>query len=86
MRALKTRAQGPAIKAPARIPYKKGRVEQKITWMTPKEAAGYIRVEPKTLLSWARQGKVKAYTLSGTQRVTWRFRTEDLDEALKVNR
>jgi len=51
-------------------------------WLTALEAAQYLRVEPRTLLMWARQGKVKGYVLSGTRRVTWRFRTEDLDATM----
>jgi excisionase family DNA binding protein len=51
-------------------------------WLTALEAAQYLRVEPRTLLMWARQGKVKGYVLSGTKRVTWRFRTEDLDATM----
>ena len=51
-------------------------------WLTALEAAQYLRVEPRTLLMWARQGKVKGYVLSGTQRVTWRFRAEDLDATM----
>jgi len=47
-------------------------------WLTATEAAQYLRVEPRTLLLWTRQGKVKGHILSGTQRVTWRFRTVDL--------
>lgn len=51
-------------------------------WLTAKEAARYLKVEPRTLLLWARQGKVKAYVLSGSRRHVWRFRTEELDAAL----
>jgi excisionase family DNA binding protein len=51
-------------------------------WLTASEAAQYLRVEPRTLLMWARQGKVKGYVLSGTTRVTWRFRAEDLDATM----
>jgi excisionase family DNA binding protein len=51
-------------------------------WLTASEAAQYLRVEPRTLLMWARQGRVKGYVLSGTQRVTWRFRAEDLDATM----
>jgi len=51
-------------------------------WLTATEAAQYLRVEPRTLLMWARQGKVKGYVLSGTKRVRWRFRTEDLDATM----
>jgi len=51
-------------------------------WLTASEAAQYLRVEPRTLLMWARQGKVRGYVLSGTKRVTWRFRPEDLDATM----
>ena len=51
-------------------------------WLTASEAAQYLRVEPRTLLMWARKGRVKGYVLSGTQRVTWRFRAEDLDDTM----
>ena len=48
-------------------------------WLTCREAASYLKVEPRTLLMWARQGSVKGYMLSGTHRVTWRFLQSDLD-------
>jgi len=51
-------------------------------WLTADEAAQYLRIEPRTLLGWARQGKVKAFALSGTKRKVWRFRHQDLDAAL----
>ena len=51
-------------------------------WLTASEAAVYLRVKARTLLLWARQGKVKAYALSGTERRVWRFRRADLDAAL----
>jgi excisionase family DNA binding protein len=48
-------------------------------WLTSQEAAAYLRIEPRTLLLWARTGKVKGFTLSGTQRHVWRFKAIDLD-------
>jgi excisionase family DNA binding protein len=51
-------------------------------WLTAAEAAAYLRVQVRTVLLWARQGKVKAYALSGTQRHVWRFRACDLDAML----
>ncbi|MBZ5689202.1 MAG: helix-turn-helix domain-containing protein [Acidobacteriia bacterium] len=51
-------------------------------WLTSTEAAAYLRIEPRTILAWARQGKVRAYTLSGTERHVWRFRAADLDAML----
>jgi len=53
-------------------------------WLTATEAAAYLKVEPRTLLMWARQGKIKGFVLSGTQRVTWRFRKEDLDRTMST--
>jgi excisionase family DNA binding protein len=51
-------------------------------WLTAAEAARYLKVKARTLLLWVRQGKVKAFALSGTQRRVWRFRQMDLDAAL----
>jgi excisionase family DNA binding protein len=54
------------------------------SWLTATEAANYLRVKPRTLLAWARQGHVKGHILSGTQRVTWRFLRSDLDATLQA--
>jgi excisionase family DNA binding protein len=51
-------------------------------WLTAAEAARYLKVKVRTLLLWVRQGKMKAFALSGTQRRVWRFRQTDLDAAL----
>jgi excisionase family DNA binding protein len=51
-------------------------------WLTGEEAAKHLKVKPRTLLLWVRQGKVKAFALSGIKRRVWRFRREDLDAAL----
>jgi excisionase family DNA binding protein len=51
-------------------------------WLTAAEAAAHLKVKPRSLLLWVRQGKVQAYALTGTQRRVWRFRKEDLDAAL----
>jgi hypothetical protein len=56
--------------------------EQASQWLTAGEAARHLKIEPRTLLLWARQGKVKGYILSGTDRVTWRFLRSDLDAKL----
>ena len=51
-------------------------------WLTAGEAAQYLKVKVRTLLLWVRQGKVRAFALSGTKRRVWRFRRQDLDAAL----
>jgi excisionase family DNA binding protein len=51
-------------------------------WLTAAEAAAYLKVKPRSLLLWVRQGKLQAYALSGTKRRIWRFRKEDLDSVL----
>jgi len=51
-------------------------------WFTAAEAAQYLKVKARTLLLWVRQGKVKAFALSGVRRHVWRFRRQDLDAAL----
>jgi len=59
-----------------------GTGEAPTVWLTTKEAAARIKVAPRTLLSWVRQGKIKAFSLSGTRRRVWRFRQIDLDAAI----
>jgi excisionase family DNA binding protein len=54
-------------------------------WLTATEAAQHLKVKPRTLLLWVRQGKLKAYPLSGVKRRIWRFRREDLDAALMTS-
>jgi excisionase family DNA binding protein len=51
-------------------------------WLTATEAAHHLRVKPRTILLWSRQGHIKGYRLSGTKRCVWRFKREDLDAAL----
>ncbi len=51
-------------------------------WLTATEAAQYLSVEPRTVLFWARQGKLRGFKLSGTKRHVWRFRHSDLDAML----
>jgi len=51
-------------------------------WLEAKEGAAYLKVKPRTLLLWTRQGKIKGYALSGAKRRRWRYRREDLDAAL----
>lgn len=52
------------------------------SWLTTQEAAELLSIQPRTLLLWARQGKVKAYALCGNKRHTWRFRPDDLNTLL----
>lgn len=52
------------------------------TWLTAAEAARYLRIKTRTLLFWARSGKIKAYSLTGTKRHVWRFSQSDLDAIL----
>jgi len=49
------------------------------TWLSAAEAAQFLNVKARTILVWARQGKVKAYALTGTQRRVWRFLHADLE-------
>lgn len=53
-----------------------------IEWLTAIEAALYVKVKPRTILQWAREGKVPAHRLSGTRRCVWRFRKDELDAIL----
>jgi excisionase family DNA binding protein len=51
-------------------------------WLTAAEAAAYLKVKPRSLLRWIREGKLRGYALSGTKRRIWRFLKTDLDAAL----
>ena len=53
-------------------------------WLTANEAAAYLKVKPRTILSWAKQGRVPGHPLSGSQRVTWRFLRSELDAMLAL--
>lgn len=53
-------------------------------WLSAAAAAAYLEIDKRTLLRWARQGQVRAYRLSGTQRHVWRFLIEDLDAAVML--
>ena len=54
-------------------------------WLTATEAALYLKVKPRTLALWARQGKVPAHRLSGVRRCIWRFLRSELDAMLGVS-
>ena len=51
-------------------------------WMTAAEAAEYLRVKPRSIQLWTRQGKLKGHPVSGCKRHRWLYRREDLDAAL----
>jgi excisionase family DNA binding protein len=53
-------------------------------WLTATEAAQYLKIKTRTLLMWARTGKIKGYVLSGHSRHVWRFRQLDLDATLEL--
>jgi excisionase family DNA binding protein len=54
-------------------------------WLTGREAAQYLRVNHRTLLLWARQGKIPAHKLSGIRRCVWRFLRSELDGTLGLS-
>lgn len=54
-------------------------------WLTANEAADYLKVQPRTLLLWARQGKIPAHKLSGIHRCIYRFLRRELDLMLGVS-
>ena len=51
-------------------------------WMNAREAAQYLRVAHRTILEWAKTGKIPAHRLSGARRITWRFLKTELDRAM----
>jgi len=54
-------------------------------WLTANEAAQYLKVKPRTLLQWVREGRVPAHRLSGTLRCVWRFLRPELDAMLGLS-
>jgi excisionase family DNA binding protein len=50
-------------------------------WLTPEEAARYLKVHVTTLYAWARAGRVRRYTLAGG--TTARYRREELDALMQ---
>ena len=54
-------------------------------WLTANEAAAYLKVRPRTLLLWARQGKILAHRLSGVRRYVYRFLRAELDAMLGLS-
>jgi excisionase family DNA binding protein len=55
-----------------------------VEWLTAKEAAQHLRVKERTVLKWAKQGRIPAHPLSGSMRVTWRFLKSELDAMLAL--
>jgi excisionase family DNA binding protein len=53
-------------------------------WLNAAEASRYLKINKRTLLAWARSGKVRGYVLSGHRRHVWRFRQIDLDATLEL--
>ena len=51
-------------------------------WLTANQAAEYLQVHPRTIIQWARTGRLKGHILSGCQRLTWRFLRSDLDATM----
>lgn len=54
----------------------------RMEWLTAREAAAYLKVAHRTILGWAKTGRIPAHRLSGSDRVTWRFRADELDDAM----
>ena len=51
-------------------------------WLTASEAAAYLKVKPRTVLKWAKEHRIPAHPLSGSERITWRFLKSELDAML----
>lgn len=54
----------------------------KSQWLTATEAALYLKVKPRTVLKWAKEGRMPCHPLSGSKRITWRFLRSELDGML----
>jgi excisionase family DNA binding protein len=55
-----------------------------IVWLTSNEVSRYLKVKPRTVLKWAKEGRIPAHPLSGSKRITWRFLKAELDAMLAL--
>jgi len=55
---------------------------QNSPWLNAREAASYLKITRRTLVRWARSGRIPAHSLSGRRRRTWRFLRPELDAKL----
>jgi excisionase family DNA binding protein len=51
-------------------------------WLNSTEAAQHLKIKPRTLVLWAREGRIPCHRLSGHRRKTWRFLRHELDAML----
>lgn len=56
---------------------------ESVEWLNSTEAVEHLKIKPRTLVLWAREGKIPGHRLSGNQRVTRRFLRQELDAMLK---
>jgi excisionase family DNA binding protein len=55
-----------------------------IVWLNANEVSRYLKVKPRTVLKWAKEGRIPAHPLSGSRRITWRFLKAELDAMLAL--
>ena len=53
-------------------------------WLTATEVSRYLKVKPRTVLKWAKEGRIPGHPLSGSKRITWRFLKTELDAMLAL--
>lgn len=41
-----------------------------IEWLTATEAGAYLKVRPRTVLKWVKEGRIPGHALSGSERIT----------------
>ncbi|MGH9560975.1 MAG: helix-turn-helix domain-containing protein [Terracidiphilus sp.] len=56
---------------------------ESVEWLNSTEAAEHLKIKPRTLVLWAREGRIPGHKLSGSQRVTRRFLRQELDAMLR---
>lgn len=55
-----------------------------IEWLTATEVSRYLKVQPRTVLKWAKEGRIPGHPLSGSKRITWWFLKSELDAMLAL--
>ena len=53
--------------------------QNQIAFIDAKEAAVLLKIHPRTLLRWAREGRIPAHPVAGSKRRTWRFVAAEID-------
>jgi excisionase family DNA binding protein len=55
------------------------------SFVTAAEVARYLSLSPRTVAKMAREGRLPAHRISGSERKTWRFKLSEVEAYLASN-